>query len=82
VLGLIQLFFGLALLFYSFFFLMASIDFTFDSGNYDKPLIKVNYALWTFGSVSIIVTAGFALSLHKNVKSLSRAKMMAIIGKV
>ena len=61
---------------------MASVDDSFDSGEYDHPLITINYALLTFGAVSLIVLAGFVLTVYKNVTNLRRARILAIAGKV
>lgn len=61
---------------------MASLDVAFENGDYDSPLIKANYALWTFSAVSVIVTAGLALSLQKDVTNLRRAKALSVAGKV
>jgi hypothetical protein len=73
---------GIGLLFYSFFFLMASLDDNFDRGDYDYPKITINYALLTFSAVSLIVLASFVLTVQKNVTNLRRARMLAIAGKV
>jgi hypothetical protein len=61
---------------------MASLDVAFEDGDYDSPLIQANYALWTFSAVSVIVTAGLALSLQKDVTNLRRAKALSVAGKV
>lgn len=61
---------------------MASLDVAFENGDYDSPLIQTNYALWTFSAVSVIVTAGVALSLQKDVTNLRRAKALSVAGKV
>ena len=82
IIGLIYLLAGLGLLFYSVFFLLASVDKHFENGEYHNTLVMINYILWTIGSMMIMICGFLGLQLQRDISQKRRASRLNTFCKI